>query len=194
MPRYCGQPPSCTNLTLSYCKEYRGVTFTASRTRIADENGYRVAVNADSTVVVAFTGSLTSQDLIPEPDITFSTFTVSLRYFNTRRQYNKHVFATAIVSTPLLTGVGADQYYVPVSLVGSLNLCPGIYQFDVLVTPLLTSPITTTVTDICDSDSDSDSDGDGHNCTTYVDDVVAPSVYHVFGLGRLSIEVARKAI
>ena len=177
-----------TDVSASYSKKYGPVTFTQQRQRFALEAGYRVAVNTESTTSVSFTGTLTNclDSTLGKPN-----FYASLRYYNVRMPTHKHMLSRVSVSLPpssLSTGEG--DWFVPFVLTGTASLPPGIYQFDVLITPFTTHAA---------GDDDDDaatvlSDGSGGDSHHHDDDSVPPDTYQLSGDGVLSIHVIRRGV
>lgn len=131
----------------------------------------------DSSVTVAFTGTFSSVDV----GTTAKSFNVFIQYFNTRLPTNIFTLVGAIVTLPERASSTAAGYYVPVTLVASAPLAAGLYQFDILVTPLVSEPTTTsTGTSIVNYDYSADA-------------ILGADPYQVFGAGKLSIETTRKA-
>jgi hypothetical protein len=170
---------SCADVSSTYSKHYPVTNFTVDRTRFASEDGYRVAVNCESNVLVSFTGTLTNVDVVTEGGLSFSNFVVCVSYFNVRLPSYKHVLAKVAVSLPFrpVDIFPPVEYFVPITLTGVAPLCSGIFQFDVEVTPLL--PGASACSAVCDSNED--------------DDIMLPA-FNVNGCGALSIEIIRKSL
>ena len=183
------QPRGYTDLSATYTKTYKTTHLTQSRSRFSS-HGYRVAINAESTVSAAFTGSLTNTSKAPSP-LTAPLFQAYIRYYNVQLSTHKHVRTTTAMTLPWSTvggtGGGPD-YYVPIPLSGAVSLAPGIYQFDVYVTLVALSGPPAVLSDSESDSDDSGSDSDGSS-------VVAPATaFTVDGAGTLSIQIVRKTL
>lgn len=185
----------CVTLASTSSKDYTGILLTNSRLRFAIENGYRVAVNVDSAATVSFSGVFASDEVVGSSGITRKSFNVLIQYFNTRLPGAVSTAAATIVTMPLKATVAETRYYIPTTLTAGLNLPSGIYQFDILVTPLLTEPTASASA----TTSASDYDTYYYDTETAVDAALSDSLlaststpYSVYGAGKLTVQVVRK--
>ena len=194
--RPCRGGTVTSEVSASYSKTYGQTTFTQLRHRFAQEAGYRVAVNTESTTSVSFTGTLTNclTSTAGKP-----TFYATLRYYNIRMPTHKHMLSRVSVSLPASTlSTGQGDWFVPFVLTGTASLPPGIYQFDVLVTPFTAHAGGHDGDSVCSdidteaSDTESVSSSSSHDSTT--DTQVPPPTYQLSGDGFLSIHVIRRGL
>ena len=190
-----GSSSYCTDISVSYSKTYKSTTFTRYRHRFASEQGYRIAVNTETTVNVSFTGSLTNCLN------TTASFSLSLRYFNVRLPSHRHILSRVSISLPVssLTD-GTGDWFVPFVLTGTASLPPGIYQFDVLVYPIVPSA-TADDSSCCSSDTGSDtesvsssSSGCSSSSSSTATACPPPTTYKLTGDGVLSIHGIKKSL
>lgn len=164
--KYYTASPCCTSNTAVTCYSNfydQFVTFNAASDashRIA-ANGYRIAVNTDSCVSVAFTGSFTNNVVVT--DSPFKNFRIGISYTNLSLVGIINSLSDVLVSLPYTATGDSSRYLVPVSLDGLVALGTGNYQFDVTVYPVTYNAITGKYED---SEGDFDVDGFGNLAIT----------------------------